>query len=178
MISHRNLIAALKASLDVTAMAGEVQADDTYAAYLPLAHIMEMMCESMTFIQGIPIGYSSPLTLTDKSPGVKEGCVGDVSLIKPSVLPAVPVSVTCYILEILLCSMFFLKLNNSDFNSSSLWNAFVKGSKRKCPPKDPSRKSYSTFSWIIKSVGRDWDTGRHWWIKFSLVKSHPLWEGG
>jgi long-chain acyl-CoA synthetase len=91
MLSHKNVMSGLKSSMDVTSMVGTAEPGDAYLAYLPLAHIMELACELMTFVQGIPIGYSSPLTLTDKSLGVKEGSKGDASIIRPTVLPAVPV---------------------------------------------------------------------------------------
>ena len=39
---------------------------------------------------GIPIGYSSPHTLTDKSIKIMEGEKGDVSILKPTVIIAVP----------------------------------------------------------------------------------------
>jgi len=97
MLSHQNIVCGLKASTDVTSTVGAVVEGDAYLAYLPLAHAMELACELMSFIQGIPIGYSSPLTLLDKSIGVKQGSVGDATIIRPTVLPAVPVSTNkCY----------------------------------------------------------------------------------
>ena len=41
-------------------------------------------------LYGIPIGYSSPLTLTDKSSKIKRGCKGDASVLKPTLLASVP----------------------------------------------------------------------------------------
>lgn len=64
--------------------------DDFYVAYLPLAHMYEQLAENFCLTNKVPIGYSSPLTLTDKSTGLKAGCKGDISLIKPSVFAAVP----------------------------------------------------------------------------------------
>lgn len=42
---------------------------------------------------GTPVGYSSPYTLTDKSTAIMPGCKGDASLLKPTILCAVPVSI-------------------------------------------------------------------------------------
>ena len=59
-------------------------------AYLPLAHILEMMVESLSFMAGIPIGYSTPLTMTDTSSKIQKGCKGDASILKPTVMACVP----------------------------------------------------------------------------------------
>ena len=59
-------------------------------AYLPLAHVFELIVENMFLVWGIPIGYSSPLTLTDKSSKIKRGCKGDASILKPTILASVP----------------------------------------------------------------------------------------
>jgi long-subunit acyl-CoA synthetase (AMP-forming) len=38
-----------------------------YIAFLPLAHVLELLAESSCLFYGIKIGYSSSLTLTSKS---------------------------------------------------------------------------------------------------------------
>jgi hypothetical protein len=40
---------------------------DIYLGYLPLAHILELLSEFTMIVQGIPVGYSSPNTMIDKS---------------------------------------------------------------------------------------------------------------
>ena len=40
---------------------------------------------------GIPIGYSSPYTLTDNSLKVIKGEKGDISILKPTIMIAVPI---------------------------------------------------------------------------------------
>ncbi|CAG7724601.1 unnamed protein product [Allacma fusca] len=90
VISHWNLVCALKAITDSLASFGDPREDDCYIAYLPLAHALELLCEAMCLLQGVQIGYSSPLTLTDKSLAVKDGCKGDATLLKPTVLGSVP----------------------------------------------------------------------------------------
>ena len=58
--------------------------DDIYIAYLPLAHVLELVGgESMMIVWGVAIGYSHPNTLTDKSTMVKRGGKGDASVLKP-----------------------------------------------------------------------------------------------
>ena len=39
---------------------------DTYIAYLPLAHVLEMTAEISCLTYGCRIGYSSPQTLSDQ----------------------------------------------------------------------------------------------------------------
>ena len=39
---------------------------------------------------GVPIGYSSPNTMTDQSTAIKRGEKGDVSLLRPTILCSVP----------------------------------------------------------------------------------------
>ena len=61
-----------------------------YQAYLPLAHIFEFLIETVCILRGIPIGFSSPMTIFDHSPGLGEGVKGDVSILKPTLIIAVP----------------------------------------------------------------------------------------
>ena len=60
-------------------------------AYLPLAHIFELTQEIIVLLMGIKVGYSGPNTLTDNSTMVKKGQKGDATILKPSVIVAVPV---------------------------------------------------------------------------------------
>ena len=39
---------------------------------------------------GIPIGYSTPLTMTDKSSKIKHGSQGDASVLRPTIIACVP----------------------------------------------------------------------------------------
>ena len=47
---------------------------DRFIAYLPLAHILELLAENLMLIMGVAIGYSSTLTLTDTGTMVAKGC--------------------------------------------------------------------------------------------------------
>jgi len=64
--------------------------DDMYIAYLPLAHVLELIGESMMIVWGVGVGYSHPNTLTDKSTMVKRGHKGDASVLNPSIMFCVP----------------------------------------------------------------------------------------
>ncbi len=41
--------------------------DDIYIAFLPLAHVLELLSENTMMLFGIRVGYSSPNTMTDMS---------------------------------------------------------------------------------------------------------------
>uniref|UniRef100_A0A8C2EUT1 long-chain-fatty-acid--CoA ligase n=1 Tax=Cyprinus carpio TaxID=7962 RepID=A0A8C2EUT1_CYPCA len=86
-MQHSNLIAG---------MAGQCQripglgSQDTYIAYLPLAHVLELTAEISCVSHGCRLGYSSPHTLTDQSSKIKSGGKGDCSVLKPTLIAAVP----------------------------------------------------------------------------------------
>ncbi|XP_037503232.1 fatty acid CoA ligase Acsl3 [Rhipicephalus sanguineus] len=89
--THRNIIAAI-IGLSAVRQA-YCSEDDTYIAYLPLAHVFELSVESLVFGTGTPIGFSSALTLTDASTGLVNGCRGDATLLRPTQMAAVPLVV-------------------------------------------------------------------------------------
>lgn len=86
VISHQNLLSAI-VSLSVVM---QVRSTDVYLAYLPLAHVLELMGEIMCLLVGMPMGYSSALTMTERSSMVARGCPGDMNVLRPTVFPAVP----------------------------------------------------------------------------------------
>lgn len=59
---------------------------------------MKLICH-LSFIElacllcGIRIGYSTPLTMIDTSSKIKRGTQGDASILKPTVMTAVPVCI-------------------------------------------------------------------------------------
>ncbi|XP_047665046.1 long-chain-fatty-acid--CoA ligase 4b [Tachysurus fulvidraco] len=87
MMHHSHLIAG---------MAGQCQripglgSEDVYIGYLPLAHVLELTSEMSCLSHGCRIGYSSPHTLSDDSSKVKRGCKGDCTVLKPTLITAVP----------------------------------------------------------------------------------------
>lgn len=90
LLSHRNVCAAMMSFSDAL---GTVYEDDVYIGFLPLAHVLELMCETISFLSGIPIGYSSPLTMTDRSSKIKRGSKGDASILNPTIMASVPVCI-------------------------------------------------------------------------------------
>lgn len=89
MLTHRNILSAIK-GITIHLYSILKKEDNIDIAYLPLAHILEFTGELLFFVSGIPIGYSSINTLTDKSPGILPGQEGDSSLLKPTIFVAVP----------------------------------------------------------------------------------------
>lgn len=88
MLSHRNLMATLSSIAKTLKL--EPEGQETYLAYLPLAHVLELLSEMMMCLFGVRIGYSHPNTLTDKSTMIKAGTSGDATILKPTIMAAVP----------------------------------------------------------------------------------------
>jgi long-chain acyl-CoA synthetase len=64
--------------------------DDTIIAYLPLAHILELMCEMACMMQGAKIAYASPRTLTPASAYNPPHAITDLAAALPTLMAAVP----------------------------------------------------------------------------------------
>lgn len=93
MISHRNLLTSLKAlikRLGTLKIDGYIRRD-CYIAYLPAAHVLELSAEIGCLINGVKIAFSSPQTISDTSTSIKQGQKGDLRVLKPTVMAAVPV---------------------------------------------------------------------------------------
>lgn len=88
VITHGNLMCGMSGQCERIPGLGQ---PDVYVGYLPLAHVLELTAEISCVSHGVCIGYSSPLTLTDQSSKIKKGSKGDVSVLKPTFLAAVPV---------------------------------------------------------------------------------------
>ncbi|KAA0709304.1 Long-chain-fatty-acid--CoA ligase 4 [Triplophysa tibetana] len=87
MIIHSNLIGGMAGQCERIPGLGP---KDTYIAYLPLAHVLEMTAEMSCVTYGCRIGYSSPQTLSDQSTKIKKGSKGDSSMLRPTLMAAVP----------------------------------------------------------------------------------------
>ncbi len=87
VLPHESLISTVRAFHFVV---DSPRPKDIYLGYLPLAHILELLSEMTMVVQGIPVGYSSPNTMIDKSTKIKKGHKGDCSVLKPSCMCAVP----------------------------------------------------------------------------------------
>jgi long-chain acyl-CoA synthetase len=88
MMSHGNILASVK-SFPIK-LGPTTHKKDIYVAYLPLAHVLELVAELGCYINGIRIGYSSPATLVDNSTAIKRGKKGDLRVLKPTIMAAVP----------------------------------------------------------------------------------------
>ncbi|XP_037947198.1 long-chain-fatty-acid--CoA ligase 4-like isoform X2 [Teleopsis dalmanni] len=86
LLSHKNLIATMKGFCDVV----PIFPDDVLIGFLPLAHVFELLAESVCLMTGVPIGYSTPLTLIDTSSKIMRGSKGDATVLKPTCMTSVP----------------------------------------------------------------------------------------
>ncbi|KAF8636067.1 hypothetical protein AX17_003823 [Amanita inopinata Kibby_2008] len=84
-ITHANLIASIGAVWNL--LGHHLTPDDTFLAYLPLAHVLEYIVELIMIFAGVPSGYGRVKTLTDAS---VRNCKGDISAFKPSIMVGVP----------------------------------------------------------------------------------------
>ncbi|KAL1490621.1 hypothetical protein ABEB36_013283 [Hypothenemus hampei] len=86
IILHKNLIATLKTFCDST----EIFEQDVMIGFLPLAHVFELLVETVCLCAGVPIGYSSALTMIDSASKIKKGTKGDASVLQPTCMTSVP----------------------------------------------------------------------------------------
>lgn len=86
LLSHISCIATMKAFCDSC----KIYPDDVLLGFLPLAHVFELIAESVCLLTGVPIGYSTPLTLIDSSSKIRKGCKGDASVLKATCITSVP----------------------------------------------------------------------------------------
>ena len=86
LLSHINIVSTSTAIFYLKTFGPE----DLYIAYLPLAHVLELTSELTMLLLGVPVGYSSPNTMTDMSSAIKRGEKGDISLLKPTIMCSVP----------------------------------------------------------------------------------------
>ena len=110
-MAHRNLVATMKCLMFMV-----MPRDDIYIAFLPLAHVLELLAENTMMLFGVKVGftslyrvtndcnlrgtcvyflalkvgYSSPNTMTDMSTKVRKGYKGDATELRPTMMCAVP----------------------------------------------------------------------------------------
>ncbi len=84
MLTHGNILASM-ASVDVT-IGEDKSIEYRYVAYLPLAHILELVAEHVLMLRGGCVGYGSARTLTER--GARP--IGDIQAVAPSILVGVP----------------------------------------------------------------------------------------
>jgi len=86
ILTHGNLIATSTSIMFLEPF----YPDDVYIGYLPAAHVLELLSECTMCVLGIPVGFSSPNTMTDMSTKVMRGQKGDASVLKPTMMCVVP----------------------------------------------------------------------------------------
>ncbi|KAK3381316.1 hypothetical protein B0H63DRAFT_495081 [Podospora didyma] len=84
-VSHGGFVAAVAGLY--TVMAESVSHRECVLAYLPLAHIFELVLENAVVFIGGTLGYANPRTLADSS---MRNCAGDMRAFKPTVMVGVP----------------------------------------------------------------------------------------
>ncbi|VFQ90886.1 unnamed protein product [Cuscuta campestris] len=87
MITHGNIVATAAAVMSVVPDLGP---KDVYLAYMSQAHVFELAAETVMLAAGASIGYGSTPTLTDTSSNIKNGTRGDATVLKPTLMAAVP----------------------------------------------------------------------------------------
>ncbi|CAA7262325.1 unnamed protein product [Cyclocybe aegerita] len=85
LISHANLVASVGSVY--TLLGHHLTYEDSYLAYLPLAHVLEYIVEMIMLFVGMPSGYGRVKTLTDAS---VRNCKGDIGAFRPSIMVGVP----------------------------------------------------------------------------------------
>ena len=101
IIKHRNILSAvggfkhliLRDPLFVKKTGGALPLPEdvhAYLAFLPLAHIFEMVVEIVCIHLGVKIGYSAPTTFITKMPRIMRGTKGDAEVLKPTLVVVVP----------------------------------------------------------------------------------------
>uniref|UniRef100_A0A7S4RJ72 AMP-dependent synthetase/ligase domain-containing protein n=1 Tax=Alexandrium monilatum TaxID=311494 RepID=A0A7S4RJ72_9DINO len=90
MLTHRNFC-ALMASIFAQGVVSPIDTD-LFLAFLPLAHILELIVETCCIVKGASIAYAHARTLTPSSPYIAkdntDGC--DLLVARPTLLVAVP----------------------------------------------------------------------------------------
>lgn len=90
MITHGNIVAMTSGVL--AHIPNGPNSTDTYIAFLPLAHVLELCAESALLCVGGNIGYASSQTLKDDQAFDAETGhpAGDIKTLKPTLMAAVP----------------------------------------------------------------------------------------
>ncbi|KAK2033906.1 AMP-binding enzyme [Colletotrichum zoysiae] len=84
-MTHEGTVAALSGLF--TCVEECVSHKDDVLAYLPLAHIFELVLENLVLFAGGTLGYGNPRTLSDTS---VKNCAGDMREFRPTALVGVP----------------------------------------------------------------------------------------
>lgn len=140
LLSHANCIGTMKNFCDIF----KIYPDDVLIGFLPLAHVFELLAESVCLLTGVPIGYSTPLTLIDSSSKIMKGCKGDASVLKPTCMTSVPVS----------CGSLLIGVPNSKGTFSLrqlILDRISKGINAKVNAEAPMKKAFFKFAYQYKT---------------------------
>ncbi|KAI9331214.1 hypothetical protein BDR26DRAFT_922213 [Obelidium mucronatum] len=85
MLTHANVIGAVSGNTNLAK--SYFGRNETYLAFLPLAHILEFAVEVTYLHNGCSVGYGSIKTLTDSS---VRNCLGDIRELRPTIMSGVP----------------------------------------------------------------------------------------
>lgn len=85
VLTHGNVVASVGGIWHL--LGSHLHPDDSFLAYLPLAHILEYVVELALFTFGMKSGYGRVKTLTDAS---VRNCKGDLVAFRPTILVGVP----------------------------------------------------------------------------------------
>lgn len=89
MFNQRHFVSGF-VNVETLARMWNLGTSPVYLAYLPVAHIFEFLLEIICFNYGIAVGFSSPVTAFDFSPGLSPGTMGDVTVCQPTFMIVVP----------------------------------------------------------------------------------------
>ena len=92
VMTHSNLVQAIFSIMPTISSVFDRgdKSQDCYISILPLAHVLELLGENIMLVFGIPIGYSSTKTFTDKGTMVAKGSRGDATVLQPTIVCLVP----------------------------------------------------------------------------------------
>ena len=90
ILTHGQILACFHSIYTLTHIPFEEPEEHSYLAYLPLSHALEFCAETFLYASGVKIGYGTPFTMTNSGTALKEGTKGDITLLKPTFMAAVP----------------------------------------------------------------------------------------
>lgn len=122
-LTHANFVSVIASSIAQGVV--KPTPEDTIVAYLPLAHILELMCEVACIMQGAKIAYASPRTLTPASAFNGPGAVTDLAACKPTLMAAVPA-----ILEIIRSGLINKVSMMGGFKAKLIFSAIARAQNR------------------------------------------------
>jgi long-chain acyl-CoA synthetase len=85
MITHKNISSTVESGR--VSSGANFTEDDVYISYLPLAHILALVVETMMFTLGGSVGYGNPRSLVDSE---VKNCKGDLRELRPTLMAGVP----------------------------------------------------------------------------------------